>query len=178
MKCIYFVIIALLAVPSMRAQQGAVTFANSSATPIRGFGTNVNATVALYGSTSANLNSDSTLTQLGAVVNTFAPGLFSGGTRFIANPGDLVTLQVRAWTGGAASWDLAYAAALYDPNVYLSVMRPMWEQPVGGGLLPTQPIIGPGRFPGLVFEPIPEPGSIALALLSAAALYLGLGPKS
>ncbi len=137
MKCVYIVVIAFLAVASMRAQQGRVTFANGSATPIRGFGTNITATAALYGSTSAGLNSDSTLTQLGAAVNTFTPGLFSGGTRYLGNPGDLVTLQVRAWTGGAASWDLAYAVALYDPNIYLSVMRPMWEQPVGGGTLPT-----------------------------------------
>jgi hypothetical protein len=173
MKCFYIVVIALLAATSMRAQQGTVTFGNNAGTPIAGFGTNISVTVALYGSTALGLNSDSTLAQIGAVVNTFSPGLFSGGTRFIGNPGDVVTLQVRAWTGGFASWDLASAAALATPNVHLSTTRPMWEQPVGGGTLPTQPITGPGRFQGLNFEIIPEPSTVAMALFGVLAFALG-----
>jgi hypothetical protein len=155
------------------AQQGAVTFGNSAGTPLRASnGTNINATVALYGSTATNLASDSTLTQLGATVNTFTPGLFAGGARNIGNPGDLVTLQVRAWTGGFATWDLAQAAALANPNVYLTVVRPMWQQITGGGTNPTQPITGAGRFAGATLEPIPEPSSIALGLLGLGAIVL------
>jgi hypothetical protein len=154
------------------AQQGAVTFGNSAASPIRAYGTNVAATVALYGSTSTGLASDSTLTQIGATANTFTPGLFSGGTRNIGAPGDTVTLQVRAWTGGFASWDLAQAGALANPNVYLTVVRPMWEQAVGGGTLPTAVITGAGRFTGATLEPIPEPSSIALGLLGLGAIVL------
>jgi hypothetical protein len=129
-------------------QQGAVTFANSAGSPIRAFGTNVAATVALYGSTSTGLSSDASLTQVGATANTFTPGLFSGGARNIGNPGDTVTLQVRAWTGGFANWDAAFAAAQSNPNVFVTLVRPMWEQAVGGGTLPTQPITGAGRFGG------------------------------
>ena len=102
------------------AQQGAVTFGNSAGTPITNAdaGTNSHARVALYGSTSTNLASDSTLTQIGATANTFAPGLFDGGTRNIGVACDLVTLQVRAWSGGFATYELAFAAAQNDNTVY------------------------------------------------------------
>ena len=155
-------------------QQGTVTFANSGGTALRANGTNVNATVALYGSTATGLASDTSLTPIGATVNTLAavPGVFVGGTRNIGNPGDTVTLQVRAWTGGFATWDLAQAAALANPSIYLTVVRPMWEQATGGGTLPTPPITGAGRFTGATLQPIPEPSSIALGLLGLGAIVL------
>jgi hypothetical protein len=172
MKLLPIAALALFFVVATQAQQGAVTFGNSGGTAIRAYGTNVNATVALYGSTNLGLLNDSTLTQIGATVNTFAPGIFAGGTRFIGNPNDIVTLQVRAWTGGYATWDLAQAAALANPSVEISVYRPMWQQLVGGGTNPTQPITGAGRFQGLTLG-IPEPSGIALALLGTA--FIGLG---
>lgn len=172
MKKLLLLTTLVLAAMVSHAQQGAVTFANNAGTALRANGTNVTATVALYGSTSTNLASDSTLTQIGATANTFAPGLFSGGARNIGNPGDLVTLQVRAWTGGFATWDLAQAAALANPNVYVTVVRPMWEQITGGGTNPTQPITGAGRFAGATLEPVPEPSSIALGLLGLGAIVL------
>ena len=150
-----------------------VTFANNSGAPIRAFGTNVSATVALYGSTATGLASDSTLTQIGATANTFAPGLFSAGARNIGTTeGATVTLQVRAWTGGFATWELASAAALANQNVFVTMVRPMWEQAVGGGTLPTPPITGAGRFTGATLSPVPEPSSIALGLLGLGAIVL------
>jgi len=154
------------------AQQGAVTFANSAGTALRANGTNINARVALYGSTATGLSSDTSLTQIGNVTNTFIPGVFIGGTRFIGNPGDTVTLQVRAWTGSFATWELANAAALADQSVFVTVVRPMWTQTVGGGTNPSQPITGAGRFGGATLEPVPEPSSIALGLLGLGAIVL------
>ena len=155
-------------------QQGAVTFANSAGTPLQAAGTNVSATVALYGSTSTNLASDTSLTPIGSTVNTLptVPGVFVGGTRNIGNPGDLVTLQVRAWTGGFATWDLAFAASLANPTIYVTRNGPMWQQVVGGGTLPTAPITGAGRFTGATLTNVPEPSSIALGLLGLGAIVL------
>jgi hypothetical protein len=174
MRNILPAILVSLTIISTQAQQGAVTFGNGPAgTEIRsGYnGQLISARVALYGSTSTGLGQNETaLMQLGAAVDTIAPGYFNGGTRNIGSPGDTVTLQVRAWTGGYATWHLAYAAALVNPNVDVSVIRPMWTQIVGGGTNPTQPITGPGRFQGLVLG-IPEPSSIALAIIGT--LYLG-----
>ena len=83
MKKLLLLTTLVLAAGISHAQQGAVSFINSAATPLRANGTNVTATVALYGSTATGLASDSTLTQIGATANTFAPGIFSGGTRNI-----------------------------------------------------------------------------------------------
>jgi hypothetical protein len=154
-----------------QAGTGSVTFANTffptNLFPIVWNGTNVNATVALYGSTELNLTSDSSLAPIGTA-QTFVPGFFSAGAAYIAMPGQTVTLQVRAWTGGFATWDAAYAAALVNPEIALSHDdRYMWEQPVGGGTLPSQPItFSDGRrFRGLTLSTIPEPSSIALGIL-------------
>jgi len=173
-KLLLLTTLVLSAVVS-HAQQGAVTFGNGPVgTEVRGpNGQLIAGTVALYGSTATGLGQNETsLTQLGAVVNTIAPGYFNGGTRNIGAPGDTVTLQVRAWTGGFANWDLAYAAALSDPNVFVTVTRPMWQQITGGGTNPTQPITGAGRFAGATLTPVPEPSSIALGLLGLGAIVL------
>jgi hypothetical protein len=167
-------LMALMALSAL-AQDGRVTFGNNSGTPIRSmYGTNMSARVALYGTTQTNLPQYSLLNpllfQLGATTDTFTPGLFSGGSRAIGNPGDLVTLQIRAWTGGFTTFDLAYAASLVDPTVCVECSA-RWVQPVGGGTLPTQPITGPGRFQGMTFAwgcVVPEPSSVALACLGLA----------
>jgi hypothetical protein len=160
---------------SAEAQQGTVSFVNSSGTAIRINGTNAHARVALYGSTDTAVSSDTSLAQIGLVTDTFTPGLFAGGTRLIGNPGDLVTLQVRAWTGGFATYELAYFAALANPSIFCGCSQ-RWVQPVGGGELPTQPITGAGRFQGLSIGslappcPVPEPSSVALAIVGAVCL--------
>ena len=171
MKHIFIILLTGAAIISTNAQQGAVTFGNSASTPIRYNGTNASARVALYGSTRTDVTDESMLSQIGATADTFAPGLFSGGTRNIGLPGDMVTLQVRAWTGGFATYEQAFAAAMVNPSVYIGCSS-CWLQTVGGGTLPTQPIWGAGRFQGLSFDPfaspiclVPEPSSIALACL-------------
>jgi PEP-CTERM motif len=162
--------------------QGTVTFANAAATAI----TNVTSaqtgglppypratvTVGLYGSTSLGLGDDTSLTLIGAVGSTFTPGLFSLGTRNFANPGDTVTLQVRAWSGAFATYEAAYAAALND-GVTLVGKSTKWEQITGGGTNPAQPITGAGRLTQFNVQTlVPEPSSIALGLLGLGAVAL------
>jgi hypothetical protein len=177
MKTVLAALLVLLTFISAQAQQGAVTFGNGPVgTEIRSFnGQLASARVALYASTSTGLGqNEGSLTQLGAVANTIAPGYFNGGTRNIGSPGDTVTLQVRAWTGGYATYELAYFAAMVDPNVFCACSQ-RWEQPVGGGVSPTQPITGAGRFGGIVFDgsaicPVPEPSSVALGIVGALCI--------
>ena len=164
-----FTALVLLTIFSAKAQQGSVSFINSAATPIRSFGQGFTGTVALYGSTATNLTSDASLEQIGATANTFAPGIFSGGTRNIGSPGDWVTLQVRAWTAGFATYEMARAASLGNPYVLFGYSS-FWQQPVGGGTLPTAPITGAGRFNGMIVPNIPEPNCIALALFGALVI--------
>lgn len=174
MKKLLLLTTLFLAAVVSHAQQGAVTFGNGAVgTEVRdGNGALIAGTVALYGSTSTGLANDSSLTQIGATVNTLAPGYFNGGTRNIGNPGDTVTLQVRAWTGGFATWDAAFLAAQSNQSILLTVTRPFWTQITGGGTNPTQPITGAGRYAGSTLTPVPEPSSIALGLLGLGAIVL------
>jgi hypothetical protein len=169
-RCLIFLLIGT-AVISLHAQQtGAVNFGNNPGAPIysSASGSNVYATVALYGSTFTNVTDDSLMTQIGATANTFTPGLFAGGIRNIGNPGDLVRLQVRAWTGGYATYEEALAAALGgNPTGQLNRSY-VWLQPVGGGPFPAAPITGAGRFTGL--DLVPEPSSMSLVLLGGGVL--------
>jgi hypothetical protein len=157
--------------------QGAVTLANNTATAITnaspGAG-NARAVVnvGLYGSTSLGLGqNDASLSLIGATGATFAPGLFNLGTRNIGNPGDTVTLQVRAWSGSFANYDLAWAAAQVDGTTLIGKST-MWEQITGGGPNPTQPITGAGRLSPFTVAVVPEPSSIALGLLGLGAIIL------
>lgn len=157
--------------------QGTVTFANASATAI----TNISVpapypkaavTVGLYGSTLLSLPDDSSLVLIGVIGNTFTPGLFSLGSRSIGNPGDTVTLQVRAWSGAFANYALAFAAAQVDGTT-LTGKSTKWEQVTGGGTNPAQPITGAGRLtPFTVNTAVPEPSSIALGLLGLGAIAM------
>jgi hypothetical protein len=161
------------AAPFSLAQQfGTVAFANNAATPITLSGNNVHATVALYGSTFIDIADDSLLSQIGLTANTFAPGLFNDGTRSLGMPGDIVRLQVRAWTGGFGSYEAARMAALSGQNVAFNRSH-VWFQQVGGGMSPIPSITGPGRFAGL--ELVPEPSSLLLAFVGCTTLVLFRG---
>jgi hypothetical protein len=176
-KLLVFASIVLCAVASYG--QGTVTFANAASTAITNISgggvapyPRASVTVGLYGSTSLGLANDSSLALIGAVGNTFTPGLFSLGTRNIGNPGDTVTLQVRAWSGAFATYEEALAAALVDGTTLVGKST-HWEQVTGGGTNPSQPITGAGRLtPFTVNTIIPEPSSIALGLLGLGAIAL------
>jgi len=171
MKALSFSILAVLVPIFAQAQQ--LIFANNASTPITAYGTNANATVGLFGyAISGQGGNDSFLLHL-ATVNTYAPGLFDGGTLDLGvAPGSVVTLQVRAWSTGYPTFNAATIARATDPSVivWYEWRQNVWEQTVGGGALPPEPITGPGRFQGLTV--VPEPSSGALALVGAAALFL------
>ncbi len=155
---------------------GRVTFANNAATAITnasGGGLPPYPTftgrVGLYGSIGLGLPDDSALFPVGAPVNTYTPGLFSGGSRYIGGPGDRVTLQVRAWTGNYQTYESAFAAALAGDATVLLGKSSKWEQLTSGDT-PTQPIIGQGRLTPFLVYPVPEPAAISLVLLGLAAM--------
>ena len=107
---------------------GRVMFGNNPATAISNTdGRAFVGQVSLYGSSALGLPDDAALRPVGGVVNTFSPGLFSGGPRYIGEPGDRVTLQVRAWTGNFPNYESAFVAALTgDTTVWLG-KSPKWE---------------------------------------------------
>lgn len=158
--------------------QGTVTFANAASSAITNISVagppypRATVTVGLYGSTATNLANASSLSLIGAVGNTFTPGLFSLGTRTINGiaAGDSVTLQVRAWSGAFATYEAAAASAVAD-GVTLVGVSSFWVQPTGGGIIATPPITGAGRLTTFnVTTAIPEPSSIALGVLGLGAI--------
>lgn len=90
-----------------------------------------------------------------------AAGYFSGGTANIASvaPGATASIQVRAWKGGA-TFETATATGISEAiNVTLG----------GAGSPPSLP----ANLVGLKsFSLVPEPSTIALGLIGAAALML------
>jgi hypothetical protein len=150
---------------------GRVTFGNNPATAISNAnGVAFMGRVGLYGSTEVGLADDVSLAPVGSPVNTFSPGLFSGGSRYLGIPGDRVTLQVRAWTGDYQSYESAFTAALGGDSTIWLGKSPAWEQLTSGDT-PTQPIVGLGRLTPFVVQPVPEPSAILLGLLGLAAWH-------
>jgi len=177
-KLFCIAVIALLTTGAFA--QGVFTFANSSATAITNQNTGARSPlgevlVGLYGSTTLGLGqtpNDSSLTLIGnAAPLSGSAGRFNDGQRFFGNPGQVVTLQVRAWAASFATWDTAVAAgALRGKSL-------AWEETAGGGIAADAPITGVntdlGNTPRLqAFTVVPEPSSIALGLLGLGAVAL------
>jgi len=101
------------------------------------------------------------------------PGNFTGGAD--------VQLEVVGWTGTYTSWSAAVAAGSgligYSGESFngSALGALSWDQPTGN-LSATPPgtpsplTVGASGFSGLVLEPVPEPATIALGGLGAAAL--------
>jgi len=110
---------------------------------------------------------------LGATESLIAPGRFSSGTRSTGNEvtgGASVWLDVVGWLGSYA--DLATALAQSAPPVV--GFSGVWSNVTGApnGAPPTNPqplVLGPTGFNGLTVAPVPEPSTIALGGLAAAA---------
>jgi hypothetical protein len=174
--------------------QGTINFLNDAATLVT-TNNNVNSGVALSGTSprvvlfystavsapalpsSANGYSFAGWTQTTPVtgdnVGTPVAGRFSGGTQTAdtAAGGSSPWVFVAGWTGGFADFQ---AAVLGGALVGISTT---WQQPTGNpnGAPPTSPvnmIVGGAGFNGLVLVPVPEPSSLALAGLGAAALLV------
>jgi hypothetical protein len=106
-------------------------------------------------------------------------GRFAGGTQTLdtAAGGSSPWVFVAGWTGGYADFASAYAAAILDDFTAFGVSG-TWQNPTGNpnGAPPTPAVsmvLGGAGFNGLVLRPIiPEPSSLALAGLGAAALLV------
>jgi hypothetical protein len=102
-------------------------------------------------------------------------GRFSGGTQTSgsdvygsSDPTGNVFLDAVAWNGNAAS----FAAALAGGSSYIGYSA-VWSQGTGNpNGTPATSAIQTTGFTGLVLTPVPEPTTIALGGLGAAALLL------
>jgi len=113
-----------------------------------------------------------------AFINVAGNGIFTSGSGIwvtgSATPGSGTgTFQVRGWSGNFTSYAAAYAAAQTDGSVFVGVSS-LFDSHVGGGGTPAEPNpsnLG-SNFTGLTIAPVPEPSTIALGGLGAAALLL------
>lgn len=109
------------------------------------------------------------LAAVGSPVAFAGNGFFSGGTLNIPGvaPGATGTFQVRAWdsaSGGSFEAATAAAGIVGESNVF--------QNDTGGAGAPPGP---PGfltNLQGFSVAPVPEPTTIALGLIGAAALFL------
>jgi len=99
-------------------------------------------------------------------------GYFFGGSRTIPGvaTGSSAFIQVRVWSSGFADWASAFAAyTANNPAAQIGGdLVPAWASPnLGGGPTPPANLIGMQSFN---LRAVPEPSTIALAALGAAAL--------
>jgi hypothetical protein len=193
----YLSMLAVMAVAASAFSQGTVNFQNSTATAVKagadlasavpvanngGFvqllwapsgtaATEFNA--ATYPSLTAWLNANPGWQKLDASIKAVgpAPGIFLGGKQTVptATPGAPIAAAVAAWTGNYATFDLAQAAGA---NIGISAPFAITTgnpttTPEG---LPAS--ITAAGFAGVTALAVPEPSSLALAGLGAAALLI------
>jgi len=167
-----------------------VTVANYPIGTLAGYG---NATVAFFtapNGTVLTLNGGTpdftacTANTLTATIATGA-GKTSAKTITVANAANNVNveMEVVAWAGTATSWAQAVAGGAtllgWSGKVFNSTQSGSlgWSQPTGdpGAAIPNPPagtVTGAGGYSGLILTPVPEPSTIALGGLGAAALLL------
>jgi len=99
-----------------------------------------------------------------------APGQFldSNGANY-AIPGVALNavafLDVQFWTGSSTS----YAAAMVAPGAFIADSGVFQNPTGGGGTVPPQDLLG---LPAVTLTSVPEPGTMVLGGLGAAALLL------
>ena len=99
-------------------------------------------------------------------------GYFFGGSRTIPGvaTGSPAFIQVRVWSANFADWATAFGAYNSgNPSAQIGGdLVPAWASPnLGGGATPPANMIGMQAFQ---LRQVPEPSTIALAALGAAAL--------
>ena len=121
---------------------------------------------------------DSIAIRLGMDVAVGVPvaGAFNGGTRTAptATPGGHGLFQVRAWSGWAGP-DYRSALATGNPNVWYgqsAILRVDTGDPTIVPPETPRPLTGLTSFCVGPFNCIPEPSTVALGMLGAAALLL------
>jgi len=100
----------------------------------------------------------------------------SNVTMGAGNAGVDVQFEIVGWTGTATTFAQAEANALAGNALIgftgsvLSGGALGWDQPTGTLSSPVNLVTGAGGYAGLVLAPVPEPSTIALGGLAAAAL--------
>ena len=194
MKAALGILAGLLSAVAALAQ-GQVVFANTASTQFRVYtntwdGGHLGPTsvpngyrFGLYAAQGAGQPSNA-LTLVGLAVNLSASpalyGLFNGGNPF-AMPapyaaGDTITFQIRAWPlSKGNAYEEAVIGQSVDPlNVALGISG-IGTTTLTASPAPPAPLFGtaPGLLStGFVIMPIPEPSTVALGLLGAAAFAL------
>jgi hypothetical protein len=154
--------------PSSTATSGGLVFsqASPSSTPVLFPATGSFSVEVLGGASSSSLTPIVTLT--GAQVFNYGGGIFgdaSGGTYIVPGVAGsaTATLEVEAWTGNFASYAAAVTGGAEVGNV-------IFQNPTGGGGVPIATPSDLTGMPALILTPSPEPSTIALGGLGAAAL--------
>lgn len=109
---------------------------------------------------------------LGSAVGftTPAAGKFNGGNLTLTplTPSVGIDYVIVGWTGTAANFDAAIAAGA-QVNVSAKARSAVGD---GAAVPPGAPVSLAGSFQGMTLQPVPEPSTLALAGLGAAALLI------
>jgi hypothetical protein len=176
MKKLVTILALAIAIPTLVKAQGTVNFSSTSAAHvIREGGVAVvagTATVGLYYGPSGTASNS--LVLISPTVLNGAGGGISGGIRTTGTDvagGSQATFQVRAWTGGFATYELAYAAALSDSSIRVGTST-IFLNATGNPLAepPGTPANLTGWTTAIALAPVPEPSTIALGILGAGSL--------
>jgi hypothetical protein len=175
-KVIIAIAVMLVAGLSARAQ-GTIDFANTSTSlvstntggSLKTTSSGGNFQVALYWGVQGS--TEDQLVQIGAA-GAISPvsGRFNAGTRTTGNataPGATATFQVRAWSGGYATYEDAFNSGLASVYAGKSLL---WDNATGGAGSPASAPASFSGFQGFTVAPVPEPSTIALGVLGAGSL--------
>ena len=174
--------VALLAATVSSHAQGTVVFANNGSTKVT-----VNGAPMPHGNAGGGFkfglymgavgSTDAALVLVGTAVNSpVVDGVFNGGSAYALPAGyasgTQYAFQVRSWSGAdGASYEAALASG--DSALVAGVSADGLVTP-GGGPNPAAALFGtsPGQVGGFNLAPVPEPTTLALGGLGAAALLL------
>jgi len=125
----------------------------------------------LAGASATSLSPIVTLTGANGFVNGGAPGEFadaSGSVYTVAGvpAGSDAFVEVEVWEGTAATYAAAQAAGGYTGN------SGVFQNALGGPATPPVPPTDLTGMPSVILTPTPEPSTLALGGLGAAALLL------
>jgi|SRR5579872_472331 len=162
--------------------QGVVNFSNFSGTGVTGrVDTNNPVGVAASGSYNVGLywgvlgSSEAQLVLIAEGAGNFSSGRFSLGnatTGVGTAAGADGIFEVKAWTGSLATYEAAYAAAVAGGGQQVGVSGTFQNSTGGAGTPPSTPSNLTGWTTGVILNPVPEPTTLALGGLGAAALLL------
>ena len=163
--------------------QGTINLLGGASAPTNSAGvvqSGINVGYYFSGDTAATVNPgpvpDGLSSFFTGIVKAASPYL-NDGTRSVGAGhlgGDTVIVQVRAWSGAFASFEAAYQASILDHATLVGVSKVMTLKLGGadanGNPFPTPSLIVNGTLKSWLVAPVPEPSTIALALLGGSLL--------